>query len=92
LLVITFANDRKFHLATTNDFTPSDKVDEKTDYRNDLHGDIAKKEIYSNTNNTAVDNIINYKLIDTKQENIKLDIECPHAPDLFQRTWFEQNL
>jgi hypothetical protein len=78
----TIRHDMKFHLATARDFSISGKADEATDYLNSLLGDIEKKEIYSNTNNTAFDSIINFKLNDVKQENIKLDIRLLIPPAL----------
>ncbi|MCL2217025.1 MAG: GHKL domain-containing protein [Defluviitaleaceae bacterium] len=78
----TIRHDMKFHLATARDFNISGKADEATDYLNSLLGDIEKKEIYSNTNNTAFDSIINFKLNDVKQENIKLDIRLLIPPAL----------
>jgi len=78
----TIRHDMKMHLATARDFSISGKADATTDYLNGLLGDIEKKEIYSNTNNTAFDSIINFKLNDTKQENIKLDIRILIPPIL----------
>jgi len=75
-------HDMKFHLATTMDFTAMGKVNEATVYLKNLLGEIEKKEIYSNTGNTAFDSIINYKLNDTKQENIKIDIRMLIPPVL----------
>jgi len=78
----TIRHDMKLHLATTRDFTVRGKANEATDYLDGLLGDIKKKEIYSNTGNTAFDSIINYKLNDAKQENIKLDLRLLIPPTL----------
>jgi len=78
----TIRHDMKMHLATARDFNMNGQTDEATDYLNSLLGDIEKREIYSNTNNTAFDSIINFKLNDTKQENIELDIRLLIPPAL----------
>jgi len=78
----TIRHDIKLHLATARNFTASGKANEATDYLDGLLGDIEKKEIYSNTKNTAFDSIINYKLNDAMQENIRLDIRLLIPPVL----------
>ena len=78
----TIRHDMKLHLATAMDFTANGKAPEATQYLKKLLGDVEKKEIYSNTNNTAFDSIINYKLNDAKQENIKLEIRILVPPAL----------
>jgi signal transduction histidine kinase len=75
-------HDMKFHLAMARDLAAENKADEAADYLNGLLGDIEKNEIYSNTKNIAFDSIINFKLNNTKQENIKLDIRLLIPPDL----------
>ena len=78
----TIRHDMKMHLATARDFSIIDNADETTDYLNSLLGDIEKREVYSITNNTAFDSIINYKLNDAKHENIKLNIRILIPPTL----------
>jgi len=78
----TIRHDMKFHLAAAMDFTAKGKADEATAYLGGLLGDIEKNEIYSNTNNIAFDSIINFKLNDVKQKNIKLDIRILIPPVL----------
>jgi len=78
----TIRHDMKFHLATIMDFTSNNKVGEATSYLNGLLGDIEQKEVYSNTKNVVFDSIINFKLNDTKQENIKLEIRLLIPPNL----------
>jgi signal transduction histidine kinase len=75
-------HDMKLHLATTRDFISTDKTGEATAYLNGLLGDIEESGVYSNTNNTAFDSIINFKLNNAKQENIKLDIRLLIPPAL----------
>jgi hypothetical protein len=75
-------HDMKFQLATVRDFIANNKLGEATDYLNSLLGDIEKNDIYSNTNNTAFDSIINFKLNNAKQENIKMNIRLLVPPAL----------
>jgi len=75
-------HDMKLHLATARDFISTDKTGEATAYLNGLLGDIEESGVYSNTNNTAFDSIINFKLNNAKQENIKLDIRLLIPPVL----------
>ncbi|MCL2216559.1 MAG: ATP-binding protein [Defluviitaleaceae bacterium] len=75
-------HDMKLHLATARDFISTDKTGEATAYLNGLLGDIEESGAYSNTKNTAFDSIINFKLNNAKQENIKLDIRLLIPPSL----------
>ncbi|MCL2216515.1 MAG: ATP-binding protein [Defluviitaleaceae bacterium] len=75
-------HDMKLHLATARDFISTDKTGEAAAYLNGLLGDIEESGVYSNTNNTAFDSIINFKLNNVKQENIKLDIRLLIPPAL----------
>jgi len=75
-------HDMKLHLATTKDFISSDKTGEATTYLNSLLGYIEEGSVYSNTHNTAFDSVINFKLNNAKQENIKLDIRLSIPPAL----------
>ncbi|MCL2215863.1 MAG: GHKL domain-containing protein [Defluviitaleaceae bacterium] len=75
-------HDMKLHLATARDFISTDKTVEATAYLNGLLGDIEESGVYSNTKNIAFDSIINFKLNNAKQENIKLDIRLLIPPAL----------
>jgi len=75
-------HDMQLHLATARDFITSNKSDEAANYLSSLINDIGKNEIYSNTKNTAFDSIINFKLCNTNQENIKLDLRLLIPPSL----------
>ena len=75
-------HDMKFHLATARDFIANNKTDEASDYLNGLIGDIVENVMYSNTKNISFDSIINFKLNNAKQENIKLDIRLLIPPSL----------
>jgi len=75
-------HDMKFHLAVARDLTANNRADEATDYLNNLLGNIEKNEIYSNTKNIAFDSIINFKLNNSEQENIQLDIRLLIPPSL----------
>jgi sensor histidine kinase YesM len=75
-------HDMKFHLAAARDFITNDKSDEATNYLDGLLDDVDKSVIHSNTKNTAFDSIINYKLKNAGQENIKLDLRLLIPPSL----------
>lgn len=75
-------HDMKFHLATAREFTANNKTKEAAAYLDGLLSSIEKNELYSNTKNTAFDSIINFKLNNAKQENIKLDIRLLIPPVL----------
>jgi sensor histidine kinase regulating citrate/malate metabolism len=64
------------------DFIEDGRADEAANYLKGLLGDIAKNETYSNTRNVAFDSIINFKLNNAKNENIKLDIRLLIPPAL----------
>ena len=78
----TIRHDMKFHLVTATDFMASNKVDEAMGYLKGLLGSIEKSEIYSNTKNIAFDSIINFKLKNAAEDNIKLDIRLLIPPTL----------
>jgi hypothetical protein len=75
-------HDMKLHLAAARDFITNNKSDEAAKYLDGLLGDVEKNIIYSNTKNTAFDSIINYKLKNAGQENIKLDLRLLIPPFL----------
>ena len=74
-------HDIKLHLAAINGYAVEYKADKITDYITALLHDIGGAETSSDTGNTAVDSIINYKLKNAKQENIQLDIRLLVPPD-----------
>jgi len=73
-------HDMKIHLATLRDYATGNK--EVTDYLTRLLGDIGESEAYSSTGNIAVDSIINYKLRDVEDDDVKLDVKVAVPPDL----------
>jgi hypothetical protein len=75
-------HDMKLHLATARDFIANNEPDKATNYLDGLLGDVDKSVIHSNTKNTAFDSIINYKLRNAEQENIKLDLRLLIPPTL----------
>lgn len=75
----SFKHDVKSHLAALRDFTDNKAT---MDYLDSLLGDIGDNEIYSDTGNLAFDSIINYKLRNAKEDNIKLDIRMFIPPVL----------
>ena len=68
----SYRHDIKLHLAVLKDYTADNKA--AGDYLNSLLGDLGESEIYSNTGNIAFDSIINFKLKNAKEDNIKLDV------------------
>ena len=78
----TIRHDMQLHLVTTRDLVANNKLDEATNYLDSLIGDINKNEIHSNTKNIAFDSIINFKLGNARQENIKLDLRLLIPPSL----------
>ena len=76
--VKSIRHDMKIHLATLKDYTIHNKA--ATDYLNSLLGDIGESEVYSDTGNIAFDSIINFKLKNAKEDNIKLDLRIAVPP------------
>lgn len=75
-------HDIKSHLATLKNFTAKGSMDDVKGYLNKLVDEIGKSEIYSNTGNIAFDSIINYKLRNAENENIKLDLSVAVPPEI----------
>jgi len=75
-------HDIKLHLAAINGFTAEYNAVKIRDYIAGLLDGISGAETYSDTGNTAIDSIINYKLKNAKQENINLDIRLLVPPDI----------
>jgi len=73
-------HDIKLHLAAINGLTAEYNAVKIRDYIAPLLDDISGAETYSDTGNTAIDSIINYKLKNAKQENIHLDIRLLVPP------------
>jgi hypothetical protein len=76
----SYRHDIKLHLAVLKDYTAGNKA--AADYLDGLLGDIGEIDIYSDTGNIAFDSIINYKLRNAKEDNIKLDINVVIPPEL----------
>ena len=75
-------HDMKIHLATLQNFASNSNTEEIKSYLVSLVNDIEKSEVYSDTGNIAFDSIINYKLRNAKNENIKLDLSVAVPPEL----------
>ena len=75
-------HDMKSQLATLKDYSINGKPEDITNYLNRLMADIEKGEVYSNTGNIAFDSIINYKLRNAQNDNIKLDLRMSIPPVL----------
>ena len=75
-------HDMKLHLMTARNYTANDKSVEATDYLSSLLGAIGKSEIYSDTGNIAFDSIINFKLRNAVEDNIKPEINVSIPPAL----------
>jgi hypothetical protein len=67
-----FRHDTKNHLAILKEYSAGNKM--ATEYLDSLLGDIGVSEVYSDTGNIAFDSIINYKLKNAAEDNIKLDM------------------
>jgi len=78
--VRSIRHDMNLHLSTLKDFSTDNK--EATEYINSLLSDISESEVYSTTGNIAVDSIINFKLKNAKEDNIKLDLSLFVPPVL----------
>ncbi|MDR2600338.1 MAG: GHKL domain-containing protein [Oscillospiraceae bacterium] len=76
----SYRHDIRLHLAALKDYTKDNKA--ATDYLNSLIGDISKSDIYSDTGNIAFDSIINYKLRNAKDDDIRLDVSVIIPPEL----------
>ena len=70
--VRSIRHDMNFHLAAIKDFAKDNKV--ITDYIDGLIGSIDESEVYSSTGNIAFDSIINFKLKNAAEDNIKPDL------------------
>jgi len=80
--VKSIRHDIKMHLATIKGYAVTYKADKITEYLDALLGGIGEARLYSETGNIAFDSIINYKLGNTRQQNIKLDINLEVPPAL----------
>jgi len=75
-------HDIKIHLAALKGFTLNGSMEDIHSYLGSIVDDIEKSEIYSNTGNIAFDSIINYKLRNAKNDNIKLDLNIAVPPEI----------
>jgi sensor histidine kinase YesM len=80
--VKSIRHDMKMHLATASDYIANKKEDEAAVYINGLIGNIGASEVYSDTGNIAFDSIVNFKLKNAIEDNIKLDINILTPPVL----------
>jgi len=71
-----------FLFAAIKGYALKNKGAEIIDYLAPLLDDTDQGEIYSETGNTTIDSIINYKLRNAKQKNIQLDINLNVPPVL----------
>ena len=67
-------HDMKKHMAAIMGFAANINADEITDYLGSLLEDVYEGELYSQTGNIAFDSIINFKLSNVQDDDIKLDI------------------
>jgi len=65
-------HDMNFHLAVIKDFAVDNKV--IIDYIDSLIGNIDESEVYSSTGNIAFDSIINFKLKNAAEDNIRMNL------------------
>jgi len=73
-------HDMKMHLSTVREYAADNMA--VTDYLNRLLGDIGETEPYSNTGNTAIDSIINYKLRDIGESGFKPSVKITLPPNI----------
>jgi len=69
----SYRHDMKTHLTTIKKYTADNK--KAAEYLDNLLGGIEEGDVYSNTGNIAFDSIINFKLKNVKEDNIKPKIE-----------------
>ena len=75
-------HDMKSHLATVKGISVKIQANEITAYTSNLLEDLDESEIYCETGNIVFDSIINFKLKNARQENIKVDIRLHIPPKL----------
>jgi len=80
--VRTVQHDIKNHLAVMRNYTTNGNYEEVRRYLDSLMGSIEKSETYSDTSNIVFDSIINYKLRNAKNDNIKLDLRVAVPPEI----------
>jgi len=73
-------HDMISHLAAIKGFVSQNKTAALGDYLDTLLGGISAAKPYSDTGNIAFDSIINYKLKNAREENIKTDIRLTIPP------------
>jgi len=74
-------HDIKTHLGAVRGYSIEINANEITDYVSSLLGDVSKDEVYCDTGNIAFDSIINFKLKNAKERNIrpKLHMSIPRT-------------
>ena len=78
----TYRHDVKMHLSAIQGFAAKINAHDIIAYLDSLMGSITINEIYSDTGNTAFDSIINFKLKDAVEDNIKVDVSVLAPPTL----------
>jgi len=78
--VKSMRHDMKMHLVALKDFAGDKET--TLGYLDSLVENITASEIYSQTGNTAIDSVINFKLKTAKEDNIKLEIKTLVPPVL----------
>ncbi|MDR0918846.1 MAG: GHKL domain-containing protein [Oscillospiraceae bacterium] len=71
----SFKHDVKNHFSSVIDFIRCDKSNEAIEYLTKLIGEVTFNATYSDTGNTAIDSIINYKLRNAAEQKIELQID-----------------
>ncbi len=67
-------HDMKSHLATVRGLSKDKKAEEVTTYVDSLLGDIRTSEVYSDTGNIVFDSILNFKLQNAQEDNVRIDL------------------
>jgi len=78
-IVITYLRN---HLAILKTYAVSDTPKEIENYLDRLLGMIENGDLHSDTGNIAIDSIINYKLLNVKKDEVKLDINLLIPTDI----------
>ena len=78
--VKSIQHDMKLHLATLKDYSAGNIA--AMEYLNSLLESVEESEAYSDTGNIAFDSIINFKLKDVRENNIKLDLRVAIPPTI----------
>jgi len=78
----SFRHDVKLHFGTLKGMAAENEIELISKYLSTLSDYVKSSEVYSETGNLALDSIINYKLRDANERNIKLTINLISIPKI----------